>query len=292
MQSALALPRPSDQWIATDLGLYIPSGFWPNVPKALRREIRFGRVEEAFRELKELLGIGAKAITENPLIGGTASEKSNAVAFNYTTGAFTATAGSVQVAVVLANKAFGAASVPTASGWTQWATLSVSSYSITGFWAQVSGSTTIPFVFGAQRDAVIWTVQEFANCDPTTPINTNVITASGTSTTPTATLPNAFANANSGVFAADGLSIDTVAHTAGSGFNLIYDSGNTVSFSNERLASEWKNNNDSTPDFTIASSQTWSLIACELVGLAAKSESFRSPAVRVAQQLISHWRRQ
>lgn len=264
----------TDAWIEREHGLVIPSRDWLNMPKHLRREMRYGRVEGAFHEMLGLLG-WAKAVTENPLLGGTASQHSNTTQTTYNSGTFTATAGSVQIAVISGQQAFGSASIPTVSGWTQLNTQTSSTYTTTTFWAQVSGSQNIAFVFPVNRTSATWQIMEFAGCDPTTPINTNKVAGSGTSATPSVTLPNAFVNSSSGVFAWCGTVADTVAITAGSGYTGIYDYGDGTAFNNVRLMTEWRNSNSTTATTSMLSSQAYSMFACELAAPASGATFFK-----------------
>ncbi len=202
------------------------------------------------------------AITENPLL----ANGSTTDATSYTTASFTPTSGSDQVLIVTFCQAFGSAHFPTVSGWTEIGRTAAfnGSDGVIAFKKHTSGSQTAVIDFGSNTESGCrWQIFEFAGLNVTNPF-IHVVSATGNSSSPAVTMSAFYSTAN-GACCAIGGSINTTT-TEQSGWTEIYDEGQSEAFADMCLETQWRADNDPTPDAkgTFGGSNNWGILAFEL----------------------------
>jgi len=194
-------------------------------------------------------------------------------ATSYATASISPTGNRLVLAVVRTWRAAGEpGDTATATGggmttWTKVATRAAAGARMTLFRAlqasPTSGAVTFGFGGVESQDAAAWAILEFSDVVTTGTNGADAVvqsaTGAGTSTTPLATLA-AFGDAGNATFGSIG-SYNATDHTApGTGFTEIQETGN----GDTRVATEFRNDNDTTVNATLDNSVEWDVIAVEI----------------------------
>ena len=194
---------------------------------------------------------------------------SGANASSYATASISPTANRLSLAAVRANGP-DVPPAPTCSGalmtWVQVATVTYSAARLTLFrgLSASPGSGALTFDFGGDnQDQCHWSINEFANVDLSGTNGSGAIvqsaTNSGIDVSPLTVTLNAFSSVNNATYGVIGTQ-DSRVITQGSGFSeLGEDDTNSRS-----IETEWRNDNDTSVDWTLSSINTCGGIAVEI----------------------------
>lgn len=188
---------------------------------------------------------------------------------SFTTASLTPTSGRIGLLSFSAARGAGVGVPSSITGaWATWTAVNDVQFDANGrrlFLYRGTGTVAneaITVTFPSSNDAHFWTIDEIASGNTSAPIVQSV-TASGTSTAPSATLA-AFESASNATYsvvvhAQDGGEQITV----GTGFTELADHGFVTSFA-MRKQTQWRSDNDTTPDATFATSNAWAMIGAEI----------------------------
>lgn len=138
--------------------------------------------------------------------------------------------------------------------------------------AVASGTTagTFKCLWAAEPFYGTWRIFKYTGVDTTTPTR-NAEAANGSSTTPSVTLPGAFASADNWTIGVVSYANRTYTYAAGTGFTEEAAETQSVAAGGAEhcLASQYLAGNDASVDGTISSSTVWGIIGFELVAATA-----------------------
>jgi len=192
---------------------------------------------------------------------------------SYTTASFTQTAGKVYIAWIV-NSHGGSAGTPSISGWTQINTTLYSSNTrrVTALYiapASTSTATVTISISGTNNTGCTWGIVEYDSVDTTDPIVQSATNTANNVSSLTVTL-GAFSGTNNATAGGFGINT-TTAISAGAGFALV---GTSHGYANPdvRMATEFRNDNDTTVNATVSGSVNWGGVAVEIRFLSAVVE--------------------